>query len=388
MPCGRQLSTSLLHRRRSCPQGSRAQPLTLQHPAPRLTRQRLWSYPTSTDWWERLVLGEWDNDRWLRNFRMSRQTFLELCQWLTPALRHQDMAMRRALTVQKWVGIAVWKLATPDSYRSVGQQFGVSKATVGAVLMEVVRAINAMLLHRLVRLGDPDATIAAFATLGFPNCFGALDGTHIPICTPHHSGGRYLNRKGYHSVVLQALVDSRGRFQDIYVCWPGSTHDARVFRNSGLCRRLEAGTYIPQREIPLGDTTMPFCIIADAAYPLRPWLMHPYTGHLSASQERFNERLNHVRQVVECSFGRLKGRWRCLLTHLDAGPNNIPLIVGACCALHNLVESKGETFFQGWAAEAGRADVQPPAAPGWQVDPEGTRVREALWVHFNDEAAG
>ncbi|XP_074838161.1 uncharacterized protein LOC142004404 [Carettochelys insculpta] len=97
--------------------------------------------------------------------------------------------MRRALTVQKQVGIAVWKLATPDSYRSVGQQFGVGKATVGAVFMEVVRAINAMLLHRLVRLGDPDATIAAFATLGFPNCFGALGGTHIPIRAPHHSGG-------------------------------------------------------------------------------------------------------------------------------------------------------------------------------------------------------
>ncbi|XP_074839416.1 uncharacterized protein LOC142006825 [Carettochelys insculpta] len=127
--------------------------------------------------------------------------------------------MRRALSVEKWVGIAVWKLATPDSYRSVGQQFGVGKATVGAVLMEVVRTINAMLLHRLVRLGDPDAAIAGFATLGFPNCLGALDGTHIPIHAPEHSGGWYINRKGYHSVVLQALVDSRGRFLDIM--WAG-----------------------------------------------------------------------------------------------------------------------------------------------------------------------
>ncbi|XP_074861973.1 uncharacterized protein LOC142019253 [Carettochelys insculpta] len=152
---------------------------------------------------------------------MSRQTFLELYQWLTPALRHQDTAMRCALSMEKWVGIAGWKLATPDSYRSVGQQFGVGKATVGAVLMEVIRAINALLLHRLVRLGDPDAAIAGFATLGFPNCFGALDGTHIPIRAPEHSGGRYINRKGYHSVVLQALVDIRGHFLDIYVGWAG-----------------------------------------------------------------------------------------------------------------------------------------------------------------------
>ncbi|XP_074871522.1 uncharacterized protein LOC142023941 [Carettochelys insculpta] len=252
---------------------------------------------------------------------------------------------------------------------------------------QVVRAINALLLHRLVRFGDPDAAIVGFATLGFPNCFGALDGTHIPIHAPEHSGVRYLNRKGYHSVVLQALVDSQGHFLDIYVGWPGSTHNTRVSRNSGLCRRLQAGTYIPQREIPVGDTTMPLCVIADAAYPLRPWLMHPYTGHLSASQERFNQRLNHVRQVVECTFGHLKGRWRCLLTRLDAGPTNIPQIVGVCSALHNLVESKGEAFFQGWAVEAGRADVQPPAASSCQVHPEGTRAQEALRAQFN-EATG
>ncbi|XP_074856258.1 ciliary-associated calcium-binding coiled-coil protein 1 isoform X1 [Carettochelys insculpta] len=307
----------------------------------------------STDWWERLVLGEWDNEHWLQNFHMSRQTFLELCQWLTPALRHQDTAMRCALTVDK----------------------------------RVVHAINALLLHRLVRLGDPDAAIEVFASLGFPNCFGALDGTHIPICAAEDSRGRFLNRKDYHSVVLQALVDSQGRFLDIYVGWPGSTHDTRVFRNSGLCRRLEAGTYIPQWEIPVGDTTMPLCVVADAAYPLRPWLMHPYTGHLSASQERFNTHLNHVCQVVERTFGCLKGHWRCLLTRLHAGPTNIPQVVGACSALHNLVESKGETFFQGWAVEAGRADMQAPAAPSRQVGPEGIQVQEAVQAHF-DKAAG
>ncbi|XP_074832165.1 uncharacterized protein LOC142001129 [Carettochelys insculpta] len=148
------------------------------------------------------------------NFRMSQQTFMELCQWLTPALRHHDTQMRHALPVEKRVTIAVWKLATPDSYRSMGQQFGVGKATVRAVLMEVVRALNALLLKRVVRVGDLDAAVEGFAAMGFPNCFGALDGTHLPICASDHSGGHYVNRKGYHSVVLQAMVNSRGRFQD------------------------------------------------------------------------------------------------------------------------------------------------------------------------------
>ncbi|XP_074849327.1 uncharacterized protein LOC142012630 [Carettochelys insculpta] len=106
---------------------------------------------------------------------MLRQTFDEICHWLAPTLRHQDTCMWQAFTLEKRVVIAIWKLAIPDSYRSVGQQFGVGKATVGAVLMEVVRAISVMLLHRVVRLGDVNNTIAGFQDLGFPNCIGTLD---------------------------------------------------------------------------------------------------------------------------------------------------------------------------------------------------------------------
>ncbi|XP_075779239.1 uncharacterized protein LOC142827521 [Pelodiscus sinensis] len=117
---------------------------------------------------------------------MRKATFRELCTWLAPALQHQDTHLRPAIPLEKRVAIVLWKLATPDSYRSVGHQFGVGKSTVGAVLMEVVTAINAELLHRTVRLGDLQNILAGFAGLGFPNCGGALDGTHIPIRAPPH----------------------------------------------------------------------------------------------------------------------------------------------------------------------------------------------------------
>jgi len=42
----------------------------------------------------------------------------------------------------------------------------------------------------------------------------------------------YYNRKGFYSMIVQALVDHNCMFRNICVGWPGSVHDARVFSNS------------------------------------------------------------------------------------------------------------------------------------------------------------
>ncbi|KAG6932907.1 hypothetical protein G0U57_020375, partial [Chelydra serpentina] len=210
--------------------------------------RRFWARETTTDWWDRIVLQVWDESQWLRNFRMRKGTFLELCDLLSPALKCQDTRMRAALTIQKRVAIALWKLATPDSYRSVANQFGVGKSTVGVAVMQVAHAIVDLLLSKVVTLGDVQVIIDGFAAMGFPNCGGAIDGTHIPILGPEHQGSQYINRKGYFSMVLQALVDHKGRFTNINVGWPGKVHDARVFKNSGLFRQLQQGVYFPDRK--------------------------------------------------------------------------------------------------------------------------------------------
>lgn len=61
-----------------------------------------------------------------------------------------------------------------------------------------------------------------------------IDGTHTPILGPSESPADYVNRKGGHSVVMQAVVDHFYLFRDIVVGWPGSVHDARVLSNSAI----------------------------------------------------------------------------------------------------------------------------------------------------------
>lgn len=85
---------------------------------------------------------------------------------------------------------------------------------------------------------------------------------------------------------------------------------------------------------------MPLTLLGDAAYPLMSWLMKPYSDHgqLTVEQQHFNYRLSRARMTVECAFGRLKGRWRCLLKQSELQLKTMPVVVTACCILHNLCE--------------------------------------------------
>ncbi|CAM5109932.1 unnamed protein product [Eretmochelys imbricata] len=211
------------------------------------------------------LLQVWDDSQWLQNFCMHKATFLELCELLSPTLKRRNTKMRAAVTIEKQVAIALWKLAMPDCYRSVRNQFGVGKSTVGAAVIQVANAIIDVLLSRVVTLGNVQVILAGFAAIGFPICGGVIDRTHIPILAPDHLANQYINHKGYFSMVLQALVDHKGRFTDINVGWPGKVHDARIFRNSGLFEQLQEGTYFPDQKITIGDVEMPIVILGDLA---------------------------------------------------------------------------------------------------------------------------
>jgi len=103
---------------------------------------------------------------------------------------------------------------------------------------------------------------------GFPNCGGAIDGCHIPISVANSLHTDYHNRKGYYSVILQGLVDCRHCFMHIYVSWPGSVHDARVFSNSQIYRMGNDGSLFPKSVLPINGWNVPVVILGDSAYPL------------------------------------------------------------------------------------------------------------------------
>jgi len=75
----------------------------------------------------------------------------------------------------------------------------------------------------------------------FPGAFAAIDGSHICIKTPLALADSYINRKSYASIVLQAVCTPNLQFIDISTGWPGSMHDARIYRRSKLHKFVNAG---------------------------------------------------------------------------------------------------------------------------------------------------
>ena len=157
------------------------------------------------------------------------------------------------------------------------------------------------------------------------------------INAPPQNHEDYFNQKQHYSVNLQAIVDAKLKFIHAAVGYPGSIHDARVLRLSGLYDFTENEQILsgPMRNIN-GDR--------DSAYPPTNWLMKlfPDRGRLTAEQRKFNLKFSALRCVVERAFGMLKSRWRIILKKIEQKTTTLRRTVIAPCVLHNICIERGD----------------------------------------------
>lgn len=177
----------------------------------------------------------------------------------------------------------------------------------------------------------------------FPHCLGAIDGKHIFIQPPAKSGSMFYNYKSRFSIILMAVVDASYKF--VYACagTQGRVSDAGVFAHSDLREAMDTGTlnFPPADTLPGTDAVMPYVLVGDEAYPLRPDLMKPYPfRNLNTNQRIYNYRLSRARLVVENAFGILANRFRVFRTTICLEPDKVVKIVFACLCLHNFLRQR------------------------------------------------
>ena len=184
------------------------------------TERRFWVQESKCigSFWEKTVALWKEDNLWLENFRMSWGTFDFVCHKISGDLLRLDTSFRKAISVEKRVAICLWHLATGEDLRSLSWRFGVGKSTACEIVNGVCQAIVDTLLSPVIRwpTGETLRTVldGFHQTWGFPQCAGAIDGTHIPIVAPPKSSADYYNRKGFYSIVLQAVVDHEYRYSN------------------------------------------------------------------------------------------------------------------------------------------------------------------------------
>ncbi|XP_068692935.1 uncharacterized protein [Montipora foliosa] len=294
----------------------------------------IWVYPRPQFWFEQLVVNRYQDHLWRKHFKVS--ILLCICK---------QCSYDKGCRIRKLSGPSApnkLRLATGNSYRTVGLTFGIGRCTAMNVKDEfctaLLRRADDFIKFPKTEAETSGQSIQEFQDISrFPQVVGALDGSHIPIRAPKEDLKEYLNRESFHSIVLQGVAGANGKFLHVSTGYAGSIHDARVLRMISLLLVIGNGDILHSPTRRIGSTQVKPLIVADPAYKLTTWCLKPFpqARALSDSQRNFNKSLRSARAVVERAFGLLKGRW-CLLNKLDESVEKMPSTIMACCILHNI----------------------------------------------------
>ena len=309
------------------------------------------------------VVPRYSLDDFSDHFRMSRGAFEGVVRLvsLDYEIPVEHLRGRPPVEVDKQVLVTLWYLGNQSCILDIADRFGISTSTVHRTVWRVSRALRRLSASIVVW---PSGQRARQIMDGFkdrkgvPGIIGAVDGTHIRIKVLQHDEGSYVNRKKFHSVILQGVCDDEMIFTDCVAGWPGSVHDSRVFANSELYQEATSNNAVlfPGGSFLLGDT----------GYPLMTWCLTPFkdTGNLTPAQRKYNTYCSNSRCVIENAFSLLKGRWR-RLKYVDVDDmRDLSTLIMACCVLHNFTILAGEDTEQFMDANNDEVDIPPALGVG------------------------
>lgn len=304
------------------------------------------------------------------HLRVSSTTFRKIVQ-LIPNKHHGWSTEYEVICFLYW-------MACGCSYRVAAGFLGFSRFTVRNIIHKMLKEF--VKLRHLINHGsveDYERISSKFCRKAKTNAFnkfiGAIDGTHVRIKCPVNRHDEYINHKKFYSIQVQAVADCNLRFTDVFVGFPGSVHDTRVFLNSQLYVK---GIYPPNGYYLFGDKGYP-CQISPVA------VITPFKEPLTTDQARFNAAHSRGRIVVECAFGVLKTRWRNIFNReLELNIKHCIQTIFSAFVLHNIciMQEEFDPYFSPILEESVNANESSDRELADSA--EGIRAREEIFATF------
>ena len=159
---------------------------------------------------------------------------------------------------------------------------------------------------------------------------------------------QYHNFKNFYSVILLALVDAKYRFIWASLGAPGNTHEPTLLQSTILWSNVVNGDVLSEAVAKTDDIVIPPLILGDGAFPMRSFLLKPYSDAVLPDKKKDNYRASLGRMVTEGAFGKLKGRWRILSRKCESQKEIAKKMGLAFLVLHNLCIELGDVIPRNW----------------------------------------
>lgn len=201
----------------------------------------------SGPWFVQFLAKASDDATWQKTFRMSRSSFNELLTELQPILERNS-----SIPANCKLGAGLYRLAHGTTFRSIGKKFGMPKSIARQTFHEVCKGLEEKLGYLFEFPSTTEGLrpiIEGFSAHGMPNCCGALACTRFIVERPTDDiAADYSDFSGHYSVVMQVVVDARGRFLDISVGWPGAIPPASILQRSRFYSRVESSSELLNKD--------------------------------------------------------------------------------------------------------------------------------------------
>ncbi|KYN01655.1 Putative nuclease HARBI1 [Cyphomyrmex costatus] len=275
-------------------------------------------------------------------FRMSATQLEELLTLVGPRLQKMNV-IRECIGPKERLVLTLRYLASGDSMKSMSYQYLVGVSTTSNIIRDTCKAIwdilqPLVLPPVLTETEWLDIALDFDNVTNFVHCIGAIDGKHVTIQCPCNAGSTYYNYKQSHSIVLLGICDVNYIFRFVDIGAYGRRSDGGIFGDSIIGRNFDFQRMnVPKPTDVEGGRILPFCLVGDEAFPLKPYLLRPYSGRigLTLMDDIFNYRLSRARRTIENTFGILASQWRVFRKSIIAQPETAKLIVQATVCLHN-----------------------------------------------------
>jgi hypothetical protein len=121
----------------------------------------------------------------------------------------------------------------------------------------------------------------------------------------------------------------------------GGTHYAAHLRQSSFYKKLIKNKILQEHAITIGGQQILPYVMRDFAYPILTQIQKLFNARLigTVDQNAYNENMKKRRVPIENAFGILKNRW-FIIRNINVGVQCAPLIMVACCVLHNFCRIK------------------------------------------------